>query len=458
MTALRAKVLTIQFSFLMRFLCFFSSILTMFFPFPVSFMQILLGFIIFFTLESLVMKKLFPSIALVMLWSIVLLFYACDKKDLQNTTHVLSESKKIAGTINSWLDFQKSRIVGKSVENIDLLKRNLDFDQYHYEALYDNKRLLIIPIKKALAIEKSIDPNRSYNLVAIVDQSNNIVSARVVIFKPDNQSINHLLPDKTFSNLYNSLPLDVDGQFRFLHIAGNLLYLMDVNNGRPVSWGRYKTKNKTSAEGISLASTKCTNYYLVMTYYENGKVVKETWTYIGQVCETEGCGNDYETFCSPGGGGSGGGEVGEECCIPDPNIRVSVDNTPSDYTMYCGLENIDPVTSNPIKSCDVSWFFSTNNLLWFTWKYMSNELAVFVKENGTWKFKSFQHRSMSKTGSAPPCIIADCIINNATPSIDGGRLMARMNLTFTSSITYCGPFSTPSYQSFVTGRNFTHRG
>jgi hypothetical protein len=44
-----------------------------------------------------------------------------------------------------------------------------------------------------------------------------------------------------------------------------------------------------------------------------------------------------------------------------------------------------------------------------------------------------------------------------TPSIDGSRQTARMNLFGTLSITYCTPFSTPSNQAFTTGRNFTHR-
>ncbi len=402
------------------------------------------------------MKKLIPSIALVLLCSTVLLYYACDKKDLANNNR-LQESNRISASVVTWLDAQKLLIRNKSTENIDLLKSNLDYEQFHYEELYESKRLLIIPIRKGLAIQKKIDPNRVYNFVAIVDQSGNIVRGNVVIFQPNDASHKQSLPVNTISGLYNSRKIGVDGQFRMVHISGNLLYLMDVKKGRPFSWGRYKLKEQ-AAQGVSMAKAPCTDYYLVITYYENGEVVNQTYKYIGKVCESQLCDPDYEAYCS-GGDGSGGGTPAENpCCLPDPNFRLTIDNTPSDYTMSCGLESVDPFTGKPTKTCIFSWTFNTNNLFWYTWKYISLEQGILEKEFNVWKFRSFAHKSMSKSGAAPPCVIPSCTINAATPSLDATRSTSRMNLYFTSSISYCTPYSTPSSQTFSVGRNFTHRG
>ena len=248
------------------------------------------------------MKKLILSILPGILWSTLFLFYACEKKDLRAHRNQLSDNSKTKETVISWLNEQQLNVGKNRVSNISLLKKYLDFENLHLEELYDTKKLLVIPISKELASQKNIDKDREYNFVAIVDATNRIVSANVVIFKANNSGHSSAVPINTFSKLYKSKPLSVDGQFRMLHIGGNLLYLMDVKNGMPFSWGRYKTKNLPAVQGISVAAAQCTNYYLVMTYYENGVAVKETWTYIGQVCESEGgCGTEYEAFCPPGG-------------------------------------------------------------------------------------------------------------------------------------------------------------
>ena len=404
------------------------------------------------------MKKIIPSLVLILLCSTVMLFYACDKKELKSSSGAFDNSRIIRAQVTSWLDRQQAQLGPKYSENMEILKSNLELEKAHVESLYDSKKLLVIPIRKGLADKKQIDPNRLYHLALVLDRSQQIESGKVVIFKADNASPEAALPENTLSKLYKSEPVSVAGQFRFLHIAGNLLYLMDVKNGRPYSYGRYKTKNRNASAGLSQVNAQCTNYYLVLTYYENGVAVKETWTYIGQVCESEGCGNDYETFCPPGGGGNGGGETGVECCIPDPYARVSVNQTPSDYLMYCGLESIDPMTGNPIKTCDFLWDFVTNNILWYNWKYTSNEVAVFEKVSGTWKFKSFRHKGENKTGSPPVCITETLKLNPPETSIDATRLTARVFLSGTMSISYCTPLSTPAYNSIAIGRNFTHRG
>src|SRR5688572_21495619 len=102
------------------------------------------------------MKKLIPSIVLACIWSTVLLFYACEKKDLREIGPLLSETKKTTSKVVTWLDEQK--LTSKnSATNIDLLKQNLDFENLRFEELYENKKLLIIPIREGLAIQKNID-------------------------------------------------------------------------------------------------------------------------------------------------------------------------------------------------------------------------------------------------------------------------------------------------------------
>src|SRR5688572_5548206 len=166
------------------------------------------------------MKKLIPSIVLAIVWSTVLLFYACEKKDLREIGAQLSEAKKTSGRVITWLDEQKLITSKNSATNIDLLKQNLDFENLRFEELNENKKLLIIPIREGLAIQKNIDRTRAYNFVAIVDADNKIVSANVIIYKPDEPSQRSTLPANTFSRLFNSKPLTVDGQFRMLHIGG----------------------------------------------------------------------------------------------------------------------------------------------------------------------------------------------------------------------------------------------
>src|SRR5687768_7198844 len=121
------------------------------------------------------MKKLIPSIVLALLWSTVLLFYACEKKDLRGNGSLFSEIKKITGGVKTWLDEQKMLTGKNSASNIDLLQQNLDFENLRFEELYENKKLLIIPVKEGLALKKNIDKTRAYNFVAIVDAANKII-------------------------------------------------------------------------------------------------------------------------------------------------------------------------------------------------------------------------------------------------------------------------------------------
>jgi len=409
------------------------------------------------------MRKSILLLTIPLLLCSVTLFYACNKKDSYTTTRNYRDSNNIMQNVYSWLDKQKTESQVHSNANIDLLKVNLNFSKAFYEELQLNKRMLIVPINEELAIKKNIDKNRIFNLVAILDPSGNILNANVVIFKAKENILKSALPENTFSNIYKSEKIDINGQFKFLSVSGNFLYQLDFDKGRPHSWGRYKTRSNkpksttVSSEAISQAKGKCTNYYLVLTYYVNGVVVEETWTYIGQICEGEICGGDYESICPPGESGGGSGEIGDECCIPDPNMVVSTESIAGDYTFVCGLESINPITQKPKKSCNIGWKFSINNLLWYNWGYISDELATFEKEDNIWKFTEFIHTGKRSDGAAPPCITAECDIDTATPSIDAGRLQARMHLFYTLSISYCTPLSTPSMKASSIGRNFTHR-
>src|SRR5687768_16837184 len=105
----------------------------------------------------LVMKKIIPSLVLILLCSTVMLFYACDKKELKSSSGAFNNSPIIKAQITSWLDRQQAQLGPKYSENMEALKNNLEFEKAHVESLYEDKQLLIIPIRKELAIKKQID-------------------------------------------------------------------------------------------------------------------------------------------------------------------------------------------------------------------------------------------------------------------------------------------------------------
>jgi len=188
----------------------------------------------------------------------------------------------------------------------------------------------------------------------------------------------------------------------------------------------YEAKENTSS--WNRTTVLCYDWYLVTTWYDiAGDIVDQTRVYLYTSCGD--CENKkYMSFCADDGAGN------ISCCIPDPGAQLISSSISQANGDACGPETKDKLTGLPAKTCTHLWYFSSNSILFYSWKYGSTEQAMELKDNGIWRFKSIVHMGMITNGTVPPCMTSTCTIASAAPSFSGD--VARMDLIYTLSISY----------------------
>jgi len=351
------------------------------------------------------------------------LFFNSCKREVASS----ASSNNIAiAKVNAWLDQQKEGKQPNKAANIDLLKNNLDFSNLRYEKSNGDEQYLIVPIKENFKAATEIDKNLITDLFLVINKSGNIRTGNVVLYTPENGQANKI-PDNTFYYIFNTAQPECDGKFQFLAVTGAPQYQLEYKNKHIISSGLYQAKENTSSSVRT--SILCYDWFLVTTWYDiAGNIVDQTRVYLYTSCGN--CGSPkYMSFCADDGSGGT-----SDCCIPDPNAQLTSTSISQASGDGCGLETKDKLTGLPTKTCTHSWYFSTNSILFYTWKYGSTEQAMELKDNGIWRFKSVIHMGVITDGMVPPCMTSTCNISSAIPSFSGS--VAKMNLIYTLSISY----------------------
>lgn len=367
---------------------------------------------------------------------------SCQKETSKN-----SSDKEIVTKINSWLDAQKSVIQPQKGTNIELLKENLDFSRLRFEQFAKGDQFLIIPVKEKFSRIKNIDKNYIPNLVLVMNQSGKIKRGNIVLYLPETRETIDKVPDNTFYKMFNDKAIDCNGRFLFLSVTGKWVNQSEYKKGRLYSFGSIQPKSiaTVSNNGAARINT-CIDWYIVTTYYVNGIQVWQTSEYIGTTCY--GCDDPNLLSLCPDNGSDGGSDNSTyDCCISDPNIQLSSSSISETISDNCGLENIDPATGLPTKTCIHSWYFCSSTLVGFSWKYKSSEEAKLEKEGGVWKFKTVSHSSTGIDGTTPPCTDFNLSVTT-TPSISADKSVAQMFLSYTISFHInCLPTGTKTVSS-----------
>lgn len=329
--------------------------------------------------------------------------------------------------INTWLEQQKQGNQSNRAANVELLENNLDYSNLRFEKSENGERFLIVPVKENFKAGTEIDKNVVANLVLFVNKSGNIRSGNIVLYTPENGTVNKI-PENTFYDIFNTAQPKSDGKFQFLTVGGKPQYILQYKNNHLVSSGLYQPK-QTAASANRTSSTLCYDWYLVTTWYDIfGNVTDKTYVYLYTTCGS--CGSPkLMSFCADDGGGGT-----TDCCITDPTAQLSFRPTGDPGINSCGPEIIEPGTGLHIKNCTHTWYFVTAAFWWYTWKYGSVEQTVEVKNGTVWNFRSVTHQGIVTNGTVPPCITSTCNIASAISTISGN--FARMDLSYTLTITY----------------------
>ena len=376
----------------------------------------------------------------------MLILLSCKKEEAK-----INSNDQWLTKVHAWLDDQKSPSQPNKAANIDLLKDNLNLSKLKFEELNQSETFLIIPVNEDYETKKNIDKKTILILLLVIDESTTIIRGNLVLYSPEfSQSLNEI-PNNTFSKMYNSKSLDCSGLFTFQSVTGRRMYQRQYENGKLRSFGYVKASDNPddpSSQAVGRAERECTHYFYILTWWIDGVPVSQEAIFLGSICQS-GCDDPINQSLCPddvGGSGGGGGGFGNEnqCCIPDPNVQFSHEQTNINNDV-CGVEGFNPITGNPTKSCTHTWIFDRWSALWFHWYFTAVINTDLEKEGQFWKFKTATFQNVALHGQLPICITSECTVNSSNPSISADKTRASLvlNYTVTNRVT-CYSWWTPN--------------
>lgn len=228
------------------------------------------------------MRRLFPvyvSVSKLFIYYFILIFFAvlgCKKSDINSSdsSFVSKNNRTYCDKVLAYLETQKVTVINAKASatnqnaNIDLLEENLDFVAARTERLDNNLDFLIVPIKDEVINRKNLDKNSILTLLLITDKSGKINSGSIVYFLPSEGKKHVSIPQNTFSNMFSGYGnrVALDGMYKILTPTGRCISQFGIKNGKLFSAGQVQQKNKAK-ENPQKPSARCTDWYLVTTYY-----------------------------------------------------------------------------------------------------------------------------------------------------------------------------------------------
>jgi hypothetical protein len=194
------------------------------------------------------------------------------------------------GDIIEWLERQKDTSLPNRNDFILKLITNMKLEEKYTEVLSDEENLIIIPLSHDY-FSQNIDPSTHQlpiqNFLIWENERGQIYRGELTLFYPKSPEITSI-PENSFRHYFRSTDFPIDGTFSCINLDDVLTSESKYENEK-------KIKNKClEGRWTYFDDEICTEYYLVITYYDGeGNIEDYTETYL-------------YTSCTSGGGGAGG--------------------------------------------------------------------------------------------------------------------------------------------------------
>ena len=277
----------------------------------------------------------------------------------------LSYSKKKSGkqlldlkekqVIKDWLVDHGRNLKSESMNKLEFISNNLNYDDITIEARNNGEDIIIIPIKDSIKEyfnlkEKylKLDENSILNLMIVRSEKGKLRWSYIVSFHPLGGKKQSKLSVGTLQNILNNKRVEDEGMFKLINLNGKLSHQFEYKQGKISSSGTLISKrellkirdqflkkdNRLSLKNAPLPED-CEDFYLVTTYYDGQGGTYEDWEYLYTECDGE-----------EGGGNNNGEQEFEE----DPDIEIMTDEEfTSSVVSYTDFD----IISNPISLAPV---------------------------------------------------------------------------------------------------------
>jgi hypothetical protein len=262
------------------------------------------------------MKKL---LVFACITAFAIFFGSCKKINLVESKTDQIDVSRVKTKVDVWISQKKQLFNEVKKANIELLTENLQYSEAVYENYGSNKRILVIPVAEAFKQQKGVEKTKQLTLVLALNAADEIETGNLMLFIPKAGKNIDRLPRETFSKIINKTAPETDGKYKFLSIAGTLVFEMDYEGQNLKSFS--KVQQHANAQN---ARSSCTDWYWVTTYYYPDGSTYQTWDYVATTCDGDGCYDPELASVCPGGDG-GGSESISMTLEPNENID-GVDN------------------------------------------------------------------------------------------------------------------------------------
>lgn len=249
--------------------------------------------------KACIMRKLFFHLLPV----IFLIFSACSKNDHQPGDNDPATVEFIHKAY-SWLDARKTSAYPERNVRIDHLKEHLNAGGVRLELLNEQQRLAVIPLKQGFeSVNNKGKAPVSYLVLVVAGEE--IIKGNIIQYLPEEEG--KPLPLYTFSKIFNHELLEVNGKFTILTISDRFLYELNFKQGKLNSVAVMQSKSEAAGR-----TNRCTDWFLITTYYYSDGTTVVTEEYLGRSCSVD---------CGPSApGGSIGGN-----CVPEADGAVNIE-------------------------------------------------------------------------------------------------------------------------------------
>jgi hypothetical protein len=210
------------------------------------------------------------------------------------------------GDILEWLEKQKDTSLPNRNDFILKLITNMKLEEKYTEVLDEDENLIIIPLSDdyfSQNIDLSTHQLPIQNFLIWENERGQIYRGELTLFYPKSPEITSI-PENSFRHYFRSTDFPIDGTFSCINLDDVLTSESKYENEK-------KIKNKClEGRWTYFDDEICTEYYLVITYYDGeGNIEDYTETYL-------------YTSCTSGGGGAGGTATGGSSSQPGtPSTR-----------------------------------------------------------------------------------------------------------------------------------------
>lgn len=280
-------------------------------------------------------------------------FISCKKNDMPSNGY--SNVKKQSDIqvkkkdLIEWIGRHEAGADSNIVNHIKILRENLDYANLRVEKRKNGDDIIIIPITGDINSKLNIHKNYLVDLIVVKNAAGKFRWSTVVCFLAENEKA-QTLKDNTIKNIFNNIPPEDNGTFKFFSIQGSLLFQVQYKDGKLYSYAHPTTAKalnsakKTQTSQIT-SSSNCTEWFLITIYYYANGSTEITADYLYTTCSNQD---------TQGDGGGGGGDTGDSPGEPQPeepnDMELSTTSVFNTYDTQMGNDDlVSPPVGNPIE-------------------------------------------------------------------------------------------------------------